>query len=297
MQKNQKFLYIASAIATVDICLAAVAVGSMFHKDTIPAYARMDVIESYTSEEREKYLRERWMSDETGKEIDKTVNEVMKKHSSKVEVMAVDMEEDKKITESKENISASPYPSQIYQIQPQTSLSQAQTPNYEQVYAQNETEQETALNEPLEAQEENIAEAQEEDIWSGYEESWEESQTDSYTEQPYVEESSAPVESSYSGPILNSSVGTVIGPSGKETYYNLPMGGVVNIMRGIGNTDEYWVREDGAKMLGDYVMVAANLDIHPRGSLVETSLGTGIVADTGTFAYSNPYQIDIATAW
>ena len=75
------------------------------------------------------------------------------------------------------------------------------------------------------------------------------------------------------------------------------MSGVVNIMRGMGNTDEYWVREDGCKMLGDYIMVAANLDLHPRGSIVETSLGEGIVCDTGGFAQNNPTQLDIAVTW
>ena len=44
-------------------------------------------------------------------------------------------------------------------------------------------------------------------------------------------------------------------------------------------------------------MCAANLDVHPRGSLVETSLGTAIVVDTGGFADSNPNQIDIAVNW
>ena len=101
----------------------------------------------------------------------------------------------------------------------------------------------------------------------------------------------------WKGPVLTKSRGTIMGPSGKETYYNLNMDGVVRIMRRMGNNDEYWVREDGVKMLGDYVMVAANLDIRPRGSLVETSLGMGIVCDTGTFAKRNPYQIDIAVTW
>ena len=103
--------------------------------------------------------------------------------------------------------------------------------------------------------------------------------------------------SDWDGPVLNSVNGTVTGPSGKETYYNLDMSGVVEIMRGMGNTDEYWVREDGVKMLGDYIMCAANLSVHPRGSLVESSLGTCIVCDTGGFAYSNPNQLDIAVTW
>lgn len=102
---------------------------------------------------------------------------------------------------------------------------------------------------------------------------------------------------SWNGSVLTPSGGVNSGPSGKETYYNLPMDGVVSIMRGIGNTDEYWVRDDGVKMLGDYVMVAANLDIRPRGSLIETSLGMGIVCDTGGFAAKNPTQLDIAVNW
>ena len=101
----------------------------------------------------------------------------------------------------------------------------------------------------------------------------------------------------WNGKKLTRKLGTIIGPSGKETYYNLNMDGVVRIMRRMGNTDEYWVRSDGVKMLGDYVMVAANLTVHPRGSYVLTSLGMGIVCDTGAFAHRNPYQLDIAVDW
>lgn len=101
----------------------------------------------------------------------------------------------------------------------------------------------------------------------------------------------------WTGPVLSPSAGTVIGPNGKETYYNLPMDGVISVMRSLGNTDEYWIREDGVKMLGQYVMVAANLSVHPRGSIVESSLGTAIVCDTGGFAHANPNQLDIAAAW
>ena len=101
--------------------------------------------------------------------------------------------------------------------------------------------------------------------------------------------------------ILTPSKGVNYNSTGyKETYYNLPMGGVVDIMRGLGFDEgeyPYWVREDGVKMLGDYVMVAANLDKHPRGSLIHTSLGLGIVCDTGSFAIDNPSQIDIAVDW
>lgn len=101
----------------------------------------------------------------------------------------------------------------------------------------------------------------------------------------------------WKGPVLSPGRGVNYGPSGKETYYNLNMAGVVSIMRSMGNTDEYWVRDDGCKMLGDYIMVAANLNLRPRGSIVETSLGDAIVCDTGGFARKNPTQIDIAVNW
>lgn len=78
------------------------------------------------------------------------------------------------------------------------------------------------------------------------------------------------------------------------------MGGVVSIMRNLGYSEAeypYWVRDDGVKMFGNYVMVAAKLSDHPRGSLVPTSLGTGIVCDTGAFANGNSVQLDIAVNW
>lgn len=102
----------------------------------------------------------------------------------------------------------------------------------------------------------------------------------------------------WDGPVLTAFAGVNYGPSGKETYYNLDMSGVVSIMRSMGNTDEYWVRDDGCKMLGDYIMVAADLSAHPRGSLVPTSLGMGIVCDTGGFVSNGSgVALDIATSW
>ena len=61
------------------------------------------------------------------------------------------------------------------------------------------------------------------------------------------------------------------------------MNGVISIMRGMGYTEEeypYWVREDGCKMFGPYIMVAANLSIRPKGTILPCSLGTAIVVDT-----------------
>lgn len=96
---------------------------------------------------------------------------------------------------------------------------------------------------------------------------------------------------------LSKSAGVFNGPSGKESFYNMNMSNVVNAMRARGNNARYWVREDGVKMLGDYVMVAANLSIRSKGTILPTSLGMGIVVDTGSFASRNPTQLDIATAW
>ncbi len=101
----------------------------------------------------------------------------------------------------------------------------------------------------------------------------------------------------FNGPHLSSGRGSVTGPNGRETYYNLNMSGVVNIMHSAGFSGTYWVRSDGVKMFGNYVMVAANYGVHPKGSIVKSSLGLAIVVDTGGFASSNPQQLDLATTW
>lgn len=108
------------------------------------------------------------------------------------------------------------------------------------------------------------------------------------------------IPASYSGQVLTPAAGRINGPSGSETYYNLPMEGVIRNMRNLGFDEvnyPYSVRADGVKTLGGYVMVAANLAIRPKGTIVATSLGAGIVCDTGGFALTNPTQLDIAVAW
>lgn len=100
-----------------------------------------------------------------------------------------------------------------------------------------------------------------------------------------------------SGEHLTPAIGRFNGPSGEETYYNLPMEGVVEIANRECGVKKYWVRDDGCKMYGDYIMVAANLNERPRCSFVDTSLGKGIVVDTGSFAEANPHQLDIAVTW
>ena len=126
----------------------------------------------------------------------------------------------------------------------------------------------------------------------------EEAKAEKATE-PIIEASYTPTPaySAPSGGCLTPSSGVYNGPSGLETYYNLPMDGVIQQARNYGIEGEYWVRDDGVKMYGDYVICACNRDVHPMGSLVETSLGTGISLDTGGFAAGNPTQCDIAVSW
>lgn len=102
------------------------------------------------------------------------------------------------------------------------------------------------------------------------------------------------------GAHLTESSGVFEGPSGHETYYNLPMGYCIEIMRDLGYTVEeypFWIRSDGVKMLGNYVMCAADDQTRPKGTVLESSLGPAIVVDTGTFKYSNPTQLDICVDW
>ena len=101
----------------------------------------------------------------------------------------------------------------------------------------------------------------------------------------------------WTGRKLTRSAGRIQGPNGPETYYNLNMTGCVWWMRNHGYDAQrypYWVRDDGCKMLGSYIMAAANLRHWPKGSIVESSLGWCIIVDTGYLSWS---QLDIAVSW
>lgn len=92
---------------------------------------------------------------------------------------------------------------------------------------------------------------------------------------------------SSSGGKLTPSAGVFNGPSGKETYYSqkvLPGGGL--------NIPGRHVVADGTIRDADgYIVIAS--DILPKGSITETSLGTGKVYDTGV-GHSG---VDIYTNW
>lgn len=110
---------------------------------------------------------------------------------------------------------------------------------------------------------------------------------------------STPVSTIPTGAHLTKSCGRFEGPWGTETYYNLPMGLCIKYMGDYGySMADYWVREDGVKMLGRYVMCAANLHKYPRGSVVQTSLGAALVVDTGTFTVNGSgVDFDICVTW
>ena len=64
-----------------------------------------------------------------------------------------------------------------------------------------------------------------------------------------------------------------------------------------GVSGEYWEREDGCKMYGDFIICAANFETFPYGTIVNTSRGLGIILDTGDFAKTEPRTIDLAVNW
>ncbi len=101
----------------------------------------------------------------------------------------------------------------------------------------------------------------------------------------------------WGGPILTKLGGICYGPSGKESYYSLDMTPVLQQLARFGISGDFWIRDDGVKMYGQYIMCAANYTFHPYGTLVESSLGTCIVCDTGGFAQVDPFMLDIAVAW
>lgn len=101
----------------------------------------------------------------------------------------------------------------------------------------------------------------------------------------------------WQGDPLTASMGVCYGPSGKESWYNFDMTPVISRLQKNGFFFEYWIRGDGVKMYGPFVLCAVNFELHPLGTLVETSVGIGIAADTGGFAVNDPTMVDIATAW
>ena len=161
-----------------------------------------------------------------------------------------------------------------------------------------ELAQEKALQKELKAQKKRVAAAKKKKEEEEARRKIEEAKR--AIEEEAARNTAATYSGTYNGAVLSPGNGTIMGPSGKETYYNLNMSVCVSVMRRMGFSEEeypYNVRDDGCKCLGDYVMVAANLKIRPKGTFILTSRGVGIVVDTGGFAKRNPTQLDLATNW
>jgi len=93
--------------------------------------------------------------------------------------------------------------------------------------------------------------------------------------------------------ILTAALGRITYGNHTETWYDLPMDKVVaNAQEVI--PCEYWIRDDGVKMFGQWVIVASHPSV-TRYTIVETSLGQGIVLDRHTSGQEDLY--DIATVW
>ena len=94
--------------------------------------------------------------------------------------------------------------------------------------------------------------------------------------------------------ILTATLGRITYNGHTETWYDLPMDKCVKRAQDMGIPCDYWVRDDGVKMFGQWVIVAA----HPskiRYTMVDTSLGEGIILDTHEM--NDTELIDIATTW
>lgn len=94
--------------------------------------------------------------------------------------------------------------------------------------------------------------------------------------------------------VLTAKAGRIAYGDHIETWYNLDMSKVIERSdKMIGLSDLYWIRDDGVKMYGPWVIVAAHQS-KTRYSRVQTSLGEGIILDTHT---TSPDVYDIATTW
>lgn len=105
------------------------------------------------------------------------------------------------------------------------------------------------------------------------------------------------VEPDYS--VLNKRDGVNYFCGNKETFYNLRMTGVIRLLDEMGIPHgDYWVRDDGCKMLGSYIMLATDTRRWPKGTILETSLGTGMVVDhcSGSEGYGGLW-VDVAVTW
>ncbi|MBR2709609.1 hypothetical protein IKE72_00850 [Candidatus Saccharibacteria bacterium] len=151
-----------------------------------------------------------------------------------------------------------------------------------------ETETETKAVTETEAETEVMADTEVEEEPLVLPESEEKTRSEDYTDTTHL---------MTPGETIDPVCGVFQGPWLKETYYNLDMSYCIKIMQvHFGIDKSYWVRSDGVKMYGEYIMVAADTNVFPKGSIVETSLGTAMVVDHCEAAEWCP-EFDIAVTW
>ena len=81
----------------------------------------------------------------------------------------------------------------------------------------------------------------------------------------------------------------------EERWYNLDMSRVVQTAKKNGIPGSYSVRPDGVKTYNGFVICAGAPERY--GEIIDTSLGKGLIIDTGEFVEEDPTMIDIATNW
>lgn len=94
--------------------------------------------------------------------------------------------------------------------------------------------------------------------------------------------------------VLTARAGRITFNGHTETWYDKPMNRVIGRAQMIGIPADYWIRDDGVKMFGPWVIVAAHKS-KVRYTRLQTSLGEGIILDYHTM--DDPELYDIATDW
>lgn len=97
------------------------------------------------------------------------------------------------------------------------------------------------------------------------------------------------------GVMLTASIGRIQFNGHFETWYNLPMHNIERKAVENGYPDDFWIRADGCRMIGHYIICAGAEDRY--GEVVETSRGEGLILDTGEFVREYPDAIDLAVTW
>ena len=107
-----------------------------------------------------------------------------------------------------------------------------------------------------------------------------------------VEETKTTTEWWWEGEKISPNNLKVDGPSGIETCFNENIEEILDNMWNNGFIGEYWIREDGVKMFGKYIICKANPNNKSLGTIIPTTIGIAIVCDVNT-----EENVCIAVTW